>query len=234
MTGLMPCTPGTDAMAGAAAEVPKRKICTVKLDEGTAAVFRKAVKKHYWHAGRPWPMSGTCICSAVSHHMGTRRAVCVQRRCLSAHQITYRLIVYLACRRTSQLGRTAARCLGLFCEKLVIRVRGALHSMHVKQCVCRCPASSEPDLCLAGTSCSSTTYLSGALWGRRRRSPRMTSRSTSTRTRALTSTTMRTGCAAHDVCTPRGLQPLPRTRACKRRAAARVPASQKQACTHMS
>ncbi|KAK9834844.1 hypothetical protein WJX81_003258 [Elliptochloris bilobata] len=30
-------------------EVPKRKICTVKLDEGTAAVFRKAVKKHYWY-----------------------------------------------------------------------------------------------------------------------------------------------------------------------------------------
>ena len=35
---------------GGAAEVPKRKICTVKLDEGSAAVFRKAVKKHYWHA----------------------------------------------------------------------------------------------------------------------------------------------------------------------------------------
>ena len=48
-------------MAGAAAEVPKRKICTVKLDEGTAAVFRKAVKKHYWHAVWRCPVSGKCM-----------------------------------------------------------------------------------------------------------------------------------------------------------------------------
>ena len=43
----------SDFLCDTAAEVPKRKICTVKLDESTAAVFRKAVKKHYWRAIAP-------------------------------------------------------------------------------------------------------------------------------------------------------------------------------------
>ena len=153
---------------GHVGDVPKKTICTSKLDDLSTATFRKAVQRHYWSASGPFT---SC-----------RLETAIMQPLLATACIQSMASVCAGC---AILGSVSRLLQDIPAQHMVLT---AMLPQHCMRMVIQ-------DMCSAGMSCSWMIYQCGVLLGRPQRRPRTRSTSTSTPTRALTSTTTTTGCA---------------------------------------